>query len=603
MSPSTRVHHTHDILAEGPVPHPLSPVDPSSDAADKFTHLKSTPPNAERAQKLKALPGCQSVRNVVLEITERWGKTFELTDQEHCFNDLGLIESLKKKTNSDLIQKQFEAVENFSDGVRSCFVEFQELRKPFDDLVSAKNMIVTQQVEEAIQLLRKGLQQNAKKMGQNTDFILGCRSDIWEFRKTAKETQNIIESILYAEDDQQEKIQFDLDMLEDRERIAPMAVGTSGFVVAAFEVVAKHETLKLAEKYKHKILESKMLQDSYKVEKSKADALNQKLDESENNLKDLDMNWLNLGNSIYTDILIVIGEIDQGKVPFATIAKELDEMEGKLLTMLELIENFLAQITQGYGQKPESREVKRICSRVPDIFTALEMLLSAKEVVVDDHQLIYEEHIYELSQAISEHFDNMKEVYWERKVATTVERQETFLRDDVPKFESAIPLLDAIKDIAKYRISKSKSVKADKKRRKEDMSHGKSALTRPGRPLVTGDEILWARHKVNDALLLLQMVSRASDECDKSTSKTANGREESATTNGTKNTVASRTLEWFRMPDEIINQFYTVLFVEARKLHFLKGNGERQTRERLNFYEEPGGRFIQLRRLMPRRLN
>lgn len=43
-------------------------------------------------------------------------------------------------------------------------------------------------------------------------------------------------------------------MLEDRERIAPMAVGTSGFVVAAFEVVAKHETLKLAEKYKHKIL-------------------------------------------------------------------------------------------------------------------------------------------------------------------------------------------------------------------------------------------------------------------------------------------------------------------------------------------------------------
>lgn len=75
-----------------------------------------------------------------------------------------------------------------------------------------------------------------------------------QFRKTAKETQNIIESILYAEDDQQEKIQFDLDMLEDRERIAPMAVGTSGFVVAAFEVVAKHETLKLAEKYKHKIL-------------------------------------------------------------------------------------------------------------------------------------------------------------------------------------------------------------------------------------------------------------------------------------------------------------------------------------------------------------
>lgn len=80
-----------------------------------------------------------------------------------------------------------------------------------------------------------------------------------------------------------------------------------------------------------------MLQDSYKVEKSKADTLNQKLDESENNLKDLDMNWLNLGNSIYTDILIVIGEIDQGKVPFGTIAKELDEMEGKLLTMLELV--------------------------------------------------------------------------------------------------------------------------------------------------------------------------------------------------------------------------------------------------------------------------
>lgn len=218
------------------------------------------------------------------------------------------------------------------------------------------------------------------------------------------------------------------------------------------------------------------------------------------------------------------------------------------------------------------------------------MLLSAKEVIVDDHQYIYEEHIYELCKAISEHFNVMEEVHWECVNVVSVERQAAFLRDDVPKFRNSItPHLQAIKDIAETHISKPKSKEASDKRAKEDRFRGDSALTRPGRPLVTGDEIIWALHKVIDALLLIQAISRASTASDQDAGENANCAE----------TAANDPLVWFKMPKEMMDQIHAVLFDEAKKLKFLKD--QRPTNARSNSNEEPGGHFTRLRRLMGRK--
>lgn len=237
------------------------------------------------------------------------------------------------------------------------------------------------------------------------------------------------------------------------------------------------------------------------------------------------------------------------------------------------------------------------------------MLLSAKAVVVDSHQHIYEEHIYELCKVISEHFEVMKDVYLKCRIAVNVERQAAHLGDNVPDIQIGTgPHLEAIKNIAQAHISKAKSKEAGKKRNKEDKYHGNISFTRPGRPLIKGKEILWALNKVVDALSLLQAVSKASeaseasDACDESSDENVNSIEDTA---------ADGSPEWLKMPDEMIHQFYEVLFSEAKKLQFLKDNRERsqparQTYERLNSYEEPGeleGRFSRLRRLMSRTLH
>lgn len=234
------------------------------------------------------------------------------------------------------------------------------------------------------------------------------------------------------------------------------------------------------------------------------------------------------------------------------------------------------------------------------------MLLSAKAVVVDSHQHIYEEHIYELCKVISEHFEVMKDVYLKCRIAVNVERQAAHLGDNVPDIQIGTgPHLEAIKNIAQAHISKAKSKEAGKKRNKEDKYHKNVTLTRPGRPLIKEEEILWALHKVVDALSLIQAVSKASDPCDKSTASGEN-------VENVEDTAADRTPEWLKMPDEMISQFYEVLFGESKKLQFLKDNREKsfpakQTYERLdsNFEEpgEPGGRFSQLRRLMSRKLH
>ncbi|KAF7770700.1 hypothetical protein Agabi119p4_6674 [Agaricus bisporus var. burnettii] len=618
MNPPTRAPSTRDIQDDAHGPHPLPSADPSSlsgpvdsddsfsGAVDRFGHLKLTPPVCERTQKLKALPGCEELRGFALESIEEWSKSFELTEQEPSFEDLEPVETLKKSTNNDLLQQQFEALVKFSAGVTSCLKEFQELRKPFDDLESAQNTPVTQQAEAAIQL-RDGLRRNAEKLIMNKKIVLDYKGNAWEFRSTSvKEAQDKIESSLFAEHDRQEDIQFTLDLLKDGERITPKVKEPSGLVATSLEGIAKYGILKLAGRHKNKLLESKMSQDAYQAEKSKAEALDQKLVESTDCLDRMNAIWSDFDLAVYSGTLFVINKVSSGNsnTSFVTVAKRLDETEGKLLTLIELIDNFLAQVTKDYGFQFRTREIKRLCHHVPNIFTALEKLLSAKEVVADNHQHVYEGHIYELCKVISEHFEIMKDVYSESRMAVNVERQAAYLIDNVPDIQIGVePHLEAIKNIAQSHISKAKSKEAGKKRDKEDKYYGNLTLTRPGRPLITGKEILWALHKVVDALSLIQAVSKASDPCDKSTGENVENVEDTA---------ADRTPEWLKMPDEMISQFYEVLFGESKKLQFLKDNRAKsfpakQTYERLdsNFEEpgEPGGRFSQLRRLMLRKLH
>jgi phage-related minor tail protein len=87
--------------------------------------------------------------------------------------------ALKKKTNSDLIQKQFEAVVKYGAGIKAFYEGFQALRKPFDDLASAEHMTVDQQVEAVIKLGEE-LGKHATVLGKNANIILDSRSDIWK---------------------------------------------------------------------------------------------------------------------------------------------------------------------------------------------------------------------------------------------------------------------------------------------------------------------------------------------------------------------------------------------------------------------------------------
>lgn len=93
--------------------------------------------------------------------------------------DLPPLEALKRKTNSELIQTQFETLVEYSAGIKHCYDGFQALRRKFDDLASAERMTIDQQVEAVIKL-GKELMKNKATLGKNSDIVLNGRSDVWK---------------------------------------------------------------------------------------------------------------------------------------------------------------------------------------------------------------------------------------------------------------------------------------------------------------------------------------------------------------------------------------------------------------------------------------
>lgn len=88
-----------------------------------------------------------------------------------------------------------------------------------------------------------------------------------------------------------------------------------------------------------------MLQDAYQVEKSKVEALKQKLDESVECLDTVNDKWSGIRLTIYSNTLIIIDEVSGGNTSLVACAKRLDETEGKLLTLIELVST-VGQITE-----------------------------------------------------------------------------------------------------------------------------------------------------------------------------------------------------------------------------------------------------------------
>lgn len=219
------------------------------------------------------------------------------------------------------------------------------------------------------------------------------------------------------------------------------------------------------------------------------------------------------------------------------------------------------------------------------------MLLSAKDVIEDNHKHVYEDHIYELCNTILEHFNVMQEIH--SKCRSDVDRQAAFLRDDVPRFRNAVaPHLEGIRCIAEGHISKSKSKEAYNERAKEDRYHGNSTLARKGRPLVTSDEILWALDKVADVIWLVQAVPSVSAASNRDAGEDGIRMEETA---------VNDSLPWLKVPDETINEFYAVLYDEVKKLETLKEKGERQVNARSQEHaNEHRGRVSRLLRLLTR---
>lgn len=84
-----------------------------------------------------------------------------------------------------------------------------------------------------------------------------------------------------------------------------------------------------------------MLQTAYEEEKSKTDALGDRLNESRDCLYGARALLMNLETEIYTDILLFVKKVNVDNVDssFVAVANKLDEAEGKLLTLMELVSN------------------------------------------------------------------------------------------------------------------------------------------------------------------------------------------------------------------------------------------------------------------------